>query len=106
MLDAVAALALGLLTSAAVSDPSQATLALPMLCFPAVLFGGAVLPVQAMATAGQVISVVTPDRWAFESLGRILDLPTRFGDGPGAALVTAQHGAGVLRGTPWRRLPS
>ena len=92
MLDAVAALALGLLTSAAVSDPSQATLALPMLCFPAVLFGGAVLPVQAMATAGQVISVVTPDRWAFESLGRILDLPTRFGDGPGAALVTAQHG--------------
>jgi ABC-type multidrug transport system ATPase subunit len=92
VLDAVAALALGLLTSAAVSDPSQATLALPMLCFPAVLFGGAVLPVNAMATAGQLISVVTPDRWAFESLGRILDLPTRFGDGAGAALVTDQHG--------------
>ena len=92
VLDAVAALALGLLTSAAVSDPSQATLALPMLCFPAVLFGGAVLPVQAMATAGQLISVVTPDRWAFESLGRILDLPTRFAGGPGAALVTEQHG--------------
>ena len=91
MLDALGALALGLLTSAAVSDPSQATLALPMLCFPAVLFGGAVLPVQAMATAGQLISVVTPDRWAFESLGRILDLPSRF-DGPGAALVTDQHG--------------
>jgi hypothetical protein len=92
VLEAVAALALGLLTSAAVSDPSQATLALPMLCFPAVLFGGAVLPVHAMASAGQVISVVTPDRWAFESLGRILDLPTRFGDGAGVTLVTDQHG--------------
>ena len=53
VLDAVAALAARALASAAVSDPSQATLALPMLCFPAVLFGGAVLPVQAMATAGQ-----------------------------------------------------
>jgi energy-coupling factor transporter ATP-binding protein EcfA2 len=92
VLEAVAALALGLLTSAAVSDPSQATLALPMLCFPAVLFGGAVLPVHAMATAGQLISVVTPDRWAFESLGRILDLPTRFGSGADATLVTDQHG--------------
>ena len=92
VLEAVAALALGLLTSAAVSDPSQATLALPMLCFPAVLFGGAVLPVHAMATAGQLISVVTPDRWAFESLGRILDLPTRFGVGADATLVTDQHG--------------
>jgi energy-coupling factor transporter ATP-binding protein EcfA2 len=92
VLDAVAALALGLLASAAVSDPSQATLALPMLCFPAVLFGGAVLPVTAMATAGRFISVVTPDRWAFESLGRILDLPTRFADGANASLVTDQHG--------------
>jgi hypothetical protein len=92
VLEAVAALALGLLTSAAVSDPSQATLALPMLCFPAVLFGGAVLPVHAMATAGQLISVVTPDRWAFESLGRILDLPARFGSGADATLVTDQHG--------------
>ena len=48
---AVAALALGLLASAAVSDPAQATLALPMLCFPAVLFAGAVLPVDDMALA-------------------------------------------------------
>jgi hypothetical protein len=45
-----------------------------------------------MATAGQLISVVTPDRWTFESLGRILDLPSRFGTGPAASLVTEQHG--------------
>ena len=36
LLDAVAALTLGLLTSAAVTNPAQATLALPLLCFPAV----------------------------------------------------------------------
>ena len=46
---AAAALTLGLLTSAAVSNPAQATLALPMLCFPAVLFSGAILPVHIMA---------------------------------------------------------
>ncbi|MFL5928438.1 MAG: ATP-binding cassette domain-containing protein [Gaiellaceae bacterium] len=43
-LEAAAALTLGLLVSAAVSNPSQATLALPMLCFPAVLFSGASCP--------------------------------------------------------------
>ena len=57
-LDAAAALAIGLMTSAAVGNPSQATLALPMLCFPAVLFSGAILPVPVMAGAGQVIERV------------------------------------------------
>jgi ABC-type multidrug transport system ATPase subunit len=70
MLDALAALALGLLASAAVADPSQATLALPMLCFPAVLFSGAVLPVPRMAGAGRLLSIVTSDRWAYEAVGR------------------------------------
>ena len=46
LLCAVAALGLGLLTSATVGNVAQATLALPMLCFPAVLFSGAILPVQ------------------------------------------------------------
>ena len=46
LLCAVAALGLGLLTSAMVGNVAQATLALPMLCFPAVLFSGAILPVQ------------------------------------------------------------
>ena len=49
LLCAVAALGLGLLTSAAVGNVAQATLALPMLCFPAVLFSGAILPVHLMA---------------------------------------------------------
>jgi ABC-type multidrug transport system ATPase subunit len=69
LLCAVAALGLGLLTSASVRTVAQATLALPMLCFPAVLFAGAVLPVHLMARAGAVISVLMPSRWAFEAIG-------------------------------------
>jgi hypothetical protein len=74
LVESLAALALGLLTSAAVADAAQATLALPMLCFPQVLFGGAVVPVADMAVPGQLVSVGMTNRWAFESLGRSLHL--------------------------------
>jgi ABC-type multidrug transport system ATPase subunit len=83
LLCAVAALALGLLTSAAVRNVAQATLALPMLCFPAVLFGGAILPVHLMARAGTVLSAVMPSRWAFEAVGHDL----------GARHILAQGGS-------------
>jgi ABC-type multidrug transport system ATPase subunit len=72
LLCAVAALGLGLLTSAMVGNVAQATLALPMLCFPAVLFSGAILPVNLMATAGAALSTVIPTRWAFEGIGHDL----------------------------------
>ena len=45
-----------------------------MVCFPAVLFAGAIQAVADMALAGQAISVVTPARWAFESVGDVLGL--------------------------------
>jgi hypothetical protein len=73
-LEALAALALGLLASASVTDASQATLALPMLCFPQVLFAGAIVPVPDMAGPGQAMSLGLANRWAFESLGRSLGL--------------------------------
>jgi hypothetical protein len=72
LLCAVAALSLGLLTSASVGTVAQATLALPMLCFPAVLFAGAILPVNLMARAGAAISVLMPSRWSFEAVGHDL----------------------------------
>jgi ABC-type multidrug transport system ATPase subunit len=72
LLDAIVALLMGLLISGLVSDSAQATIALPMVCFPAVLFAGAILPVGDMAVAGQVISVVTPARWAFDAVGDVL----------------------------------
>jgi ABC-type multidrug transport system ATPase subunit len=69
LLASACALALGLLASAAVSSPQQATLMLPMLCFPQVLFVGAFLPVPVMALPGRIISILMTNRWAFEALG-------------------------------------
>src|SRR5215207_1431412 len=77
----VAALGLGLLTSASVGNVPQATLALPMLCFPAVLFSGAILPVHLMAGAGAVISLAIPSRWAFEAVGHDLGARRILADG-------------------------
>ncbi len=74
LLEALAALALGLLASASVTNAAQATLALPMLCFPQVLFAGAIVPVPEMAGPGRAMSFGLANRWAFESLGRALHL--------------------------------
>jgi hypothetical protein len=74
LIEAVSALALGLLASAAVSNAAQAALALPMLCFPQVLFAGAVVPVDDMATPGRLLSLVLANRYSFEALGRGLRL--------------------------------
>jgi ABC-type multidrug transport system ATPase subunit len=97
-LTAAAALTLGLLTSAAVSNPAQATLALPMLCFPAVLFSGAILPVNVMAGAGAAISTIIPDRWAFEALGHDLGVRHVLAEGGsslGPPLLKAYGDAGT-----------
>ena len=74
VIEAVSALALGLLASAAVSNTAQAALALPMLCFPQVLFAGAVVPVPEMASLGQGLSAAMANRHAFEALGSGLNL--------------------------------
>jgi len=95
----VAALALGLLTSAAVSEPAQATVAMPLLCFPQVLFSGAILPVPIMATIGKLLSYPMSDRWAFEALGRGLSLDellARGGSSLGPPLL-AQYGDSFSR---------
>ncbi|MFC6885178.1 MULTISPECIES: ATP-binding cassette domain-containing protein [Actinomadura] len=81
LLCSAAALALGLLVSAAVTDPSQATMALPMLCFPQVLFVGAILPVPLMAAPGRWLSAAMSNRWAFEALGRSLGVERLWASG-------------------------
>jgi ABC-type multidrug transport system ATPase subunit len=105
LLCAVSALALGLLASASVGNVAQATLALPMLCFPAVLFSGAILPVNLMASAGAGLSTVIPSRWAFEAIGH--DLGARHilaaGGSPlGPPLLASYGDAGTAStGTYW-----
>ena len=101
----VAALGLGLLTSAAVGTVPQATLALPMLCFPAVLFSGAILPVHLMAGPGAALSNVIPTRWAFEALGNDLGARRILAEGGsplGPPLLESYGDAGTLAiGTYW-----
>jgi ABC transport system ATP-binding/permease protein len=86
-LEAMAALALGLLASASVTNAAQATLALPMLCFPQVLFAGAIVPVPEMAAPGRAMSYGLANRWAFESLGRALGLGRLAAPGEHAAFA-------------------
>jgi ABC transport system ATP-binding/permease protein len=74
LVEAVSALALGLFASATVSNAAQAALALPMLCFPQVLFAGAVVPVASMAAPGRWLSLGLANRYSFEALGRSLGL--------------------------------
>jgi len=81
VLSTAAALGLGLLISAAVSEPSQATIAMPMVCFPQVLFVGAILPVPVMAVVGRWISYAMSNRWAFEALGHSLGVNRLWADG-------------------------
>jgi ABC-type multidrug transport system ATPase subunit/ABC-type multidrug transport system permease subunit len=84
------ALTLGLLASASVSAPAQATMMLPMLCFPQVLFVGAFLPVQVMAWPGRWLSFLMSNRWAFQALGNTAGIEDlwRNGSSPlGAALL-------------------
>jgi ABC-type multidrug transport system ATPase subunit len=94
LLSSVAALGLGLLISAAVSDASQATIALPIVCFPQVLFVGAILPVPAMAIVGQWISYLMTNRWAFEALGHSMGVGALWANGksPLGAPLLASYG--------------
>jgi ABC-type transport system involved in multi-copper enzyme maturation permease subunit len=105
LLCAVAALGLGLLTSATVGNVAQATLALPMLCFPAVLFSGAILPVHLMAGAGAALSRLIPSRWAFEAIGHDLGARRILADGGsrlGPPLLASYGDAGTAQtGTYW-----
>ena len=105
LLCAIAALGLGLLTSASVGNVAQATLALPMLCFPAVLFAGAILPVHLMARAGAALSLMMPSRWAFEAIGHDLGARRILGHGGsrlGPPLLASFGDAGTAStGTYW-----
>jgi hypothetical protein len=94
LLSSASALALGLLISAAVADPAQATIALPMACFPQVLFVGAILPVPVMAIVGKWLSYAMTNRWAFEGLGHSLGVARlwRTGASPMGPPLLASYG--------------
>ena len=101
-INALVALFLGLLASASVTSVAQAALALPMLCFPAVLFSGAMVPVPVMTSVGGGIAATMPDRWAFEAIARHLEVARLASpDSPYAHLGDSSYGFywTVLAGT-------
>jgi ABC-type multidrug transport system ATPase subunit len=103
VLASTAALALGLLASAAVSEPGQATLMLPLLCFPQVLFSGAFVPVPRMTAAGEAISWAMTNRWAFEALGGGVGLETLWRTGGSPLGPPLLHSYGDSFGHPASR---
>jgi hypothetical protein len=76
-----------------------------MLCFPAVLFSGAILPVHVMARAGATLSTVIPTRWTFEAIGHDLGARRILADGNsplGPPLLESYGHAGTQpTGTYW-----
>jgi ABC-type transport system involved in multi-copper enzyme maturation permease subunit len=99
LLCSASALGLGLLISAAVSEPSQATIAMPMACFPQVLFVGAILPVPVMAVVGKWLSYAMTNRWAFGALGHSLGVARLWSSGasPLGAPLLASYGSTFSR---------
>jgi len=85
LLVSAAAAGLGLLVSAVVSQVSRAMVGGAAVCFPQVLFAGAILPVGAMVLVGRWVSYLMPDRWAFDALGRSMDVRSLWAGG-GSAL--------------------
>jgi ABC-type multidrug transport system ATPase subunit len=74
LLSSVAAAALGLLVSAVVSQLSRAMIGGAAVCFPQVLFAGALLPLSAMVLVGRWLSYLMTDRWAFGAFGQSMGL--------------------------------
>lgn len=66
--------AIGLLVSAAVRNPGQATTALPLVVIPQFLLAGALIPPSQMIDPVRLLSDMTLSRWALSGIGGSLDL--------------------------------
>jgi hypothetical protein len=91
ILTGLVGLSLALFTSALVRTSQQATDMLSVWIMPQVLFGGALLAIPLMNIVGKALSVLAPVRWAFEGIGKVVDLPHQFDVdtsqiGPGLAI--------------------
>ncbi|MBI4261137.1 MAG: ATP-binding cassette domain-containing protein [Actinobacteria bacterium] len=89
-----AALTTGLAASAFTTEPAQASLALPLITFPQVLFSGGILAVPIMALLGRVMSYGMAVRWGFEALGSTLQVNRLYAEGasPLGPPLLAQYG--------------
>ncbi|MEA2271115.1 MAG: transport system ATP-binding/permease protein [Solirubrobacteraceae bacterium] len=77
VLTAFAAVAIGLLMSAAVRTQDQATSFIPMLLIPQLFFGGSIVPVATMSEPLAQASKVVVAQWSYAGMGSALDLNAR-----------------------------
>lgn len=80
VLTAFSGLALGLAASAAAKTSEQASIMLPGLVMPQVLFCGVLQPVPSMSIIPHALSALMAMRWSFEALGKAVDLNQFFAD--------------------------
>jgi len=85
VLVAFAAVAMGLLISAATRTQEQAIGVIPLTLIPQLLFTGALVPVAQMAEPVATISAVAYGQSAFAGLGAAIDLNARIADNPAFA---------------------
>ena len=99
LLSSAPAFGLGLLVSAVVTHLPRAVIGAAAISFPQVLFAGALLPLSAMVLAGRWISYLMPDRWAFDALGRGMNVPALWASGrsPLGAPLLASYGTSFDR---------
>jgi hypothetical protein len=84
-----AAVAMGLLISAAVSTQDQATTALPLAFIPQLIFAGAIVPVASMAAPAHALSTITFARWSLAATGSVVDMNSRMTEAHGFERVTS-----------------
>jgi ABC-type multidrug transport system ATPase subunit len=68
LLTSMAAMTMGLMISALVSNPDKAASIVPILLIPQIVFSGAIIPLKG---AAEIVSYFTLSRWGFELLGSI-----------------------------------
>lgn len=73
------AAAMGLWLSAWARTPDQATIAVPLVLIPQLLFAGALIPIERMIEPLRLLTHAVAGRWAFEGLGAALSLDERVG---------------------------
>jgi ABC-type multidrug transport system permease subunit len=74
VLTAFAAVALGLLMSAAVRTQDQGTSFIPLVLIPQLFFGGSIVPVATMSAPLEALSKVIVAQWSYSGLGSAVDL--------------------------------
>lgn len=80
LLSGAIAVLMGLVVSALASSEDQATGVIPLLLVPQLLFGGAIVQIEAMNAIVKLIAVFVPSRWAYAAAGHAINLQQRIND--------------------------